>query len=100
MESLCKFELEEQGLFPLFPFPLAADPRQGPDGSLVKQVQYPSSSAGISKNHPHLVSPKQHLMLKTKSHLVLRMVDLRIGQDLLLQVIMLLKNVGTLDRPV
>ena len=86
LESLCAYELEGQGLLPLFPFPLAADPRQGTEAKTAQDLHYSGSSAEISKHHPHLVSPRQNLMLKTKAHLVIRMIDMRIGQELLLQV--------------
>eukprot|EP00794_Sanderia_malayensis_P014061 gene14062-15527_t len=87
MDQLCSFELDGAGLPALFPFPLtAADLRQGSDAPSVKLSQQTTFS-DVAKHHPHLVSPKQMSMLKTKSHLVLRMVDLRIGQDLLLQAL-------------
>ena len=36
--------------------------------------------------HPHLCNDKQLEMISVKSHLVLRMIQLKIGHDLLLQV--------------
>ena len=86
MESLCIYETEGAGLPPLFPVPLAADPRQNPGDSAPLEIPQINQPTGITNHHPHVVSPKQNMMLKTKAHLVIRMIDGRIGQELLLQV--------------
>ena len=85
MESLCAFEVEGPGLPPIYPVPLAADPRQTA-GDVKQNIPEANATTGITRHHPHLVSPKQNDMLKTKAHLVIRMIDGRIGQELLLQV--------------
>ena len=36
--------------------------------------------------HPHTVSPHYASVFQKKSHLIIRMLDIRIGQELLLQV--------------
>ena len=86
METLCSYEVEGPGLHSLFPVPLAADPRQSTGGLETQPPPQPSIPTGVTKHHPHLVSPKQITMLKTKAHLVIRMIDGRITQELLLQV--------------
>eukprot|EP00795_Rhopilema_esculentum_P015795 gene15795-7100_t len=86
MESLCAFEVEGPGLPPIYPVPLAADPRQTA-GDVKQNLPEANATTGITKHHPHLVSPRQNEMLKTKAHLVIRMIDGRIGQELLLQAL-------------
>ena len=44
--------------------------------------------------HPHLCNDKQLEMISVKSHLVLRMIQLKIGHDLLLQVNMCVYIIG------
>ena len=86
METLCLYEVDGPGLPPLFPVPLAADPRQNATASEGQPPSHQALLSGIIQHHPHLVSPKQITLLKTKAHLVIRMVDGRVSQDLLLQV--------------
>ena len=81
MQLLCSYELEGPTLAPLYPFPLAAVPL---DGTKHETINVESSST--LRQHPHLISSEQMEMLETKSHLILRMIELRIGQDLLMQV--------------
>lgn len=83
LDFLCNYELDGPGLPPLYPFPLAAIPL---DSKMeVKTDPVIPPQIAILQQHPHLISYKQYEMLKTKSHLVMRMMELRIGQDLLLQ---------------
>lgn len=84
MEALCSYEVDGPGLPPIFPVPLAADPRQ--TSGNFDPLPPPTIPTGVTKHHPHLVSPKQIAMLQTKAHLVIRMIDSRITQELLLQV--------------
>ena len=86
MEALCSYEVDGPGLPPLFPVLLAADPRQTAAELEGQPAPHQNIPTGITQHHPHLISPKQISMLKTKAHLVIRMVDGRISQDLLLQV--------------
>ena len=79
------YEVDGPGLPPLFPVSLASDPRQTA-GEAEGQPPHQSIATGVTQHHPHLVSPKQIAFLRTKAHLVIRMVDGRISQDLLLQV--------------
>lgn len=80
---MCNYELDGPGLPPLYPFTLAAIPL---DSKMeVKTDPVIPPQIAILQQHPHLISYKQYEMLKTKSHLVMRMMELRIGQDLLLQ---------------
>jgi len=87
METLCLYEVDGPGIPPLFPVPLAADPRQNAPASEGQPPSHQALLSGITKHHPHLVSPKQIALLKTKAHLVIRMVDSRVSQDLLLQAL-------------
>lgn len=46
-----------------------------------------SQTSGTRSNfHPQLVSEKEMSVMASKAHLVLRMIQLKIGHDLLLQV--------------
>ena len=46
-----------------------------------------SQASGTRSNfHPQLVSEKEMSVMASKAHLVLRMIQLKIGHDLLLQV--------------
>lgn len=99
MQSLCAYELEGPTLAPLYPFPLTQVP-------LDAKHEYNSNSNHSSKNndvkqdsilrqHPHLISSEQLKMLETKSHLIMRMIELRIGQDLLMQTFNKIMSLAT-----
>ena len=99
MQSLCAYELEGPTLAPLYPFPLTQVP-------LDAKHEYNSNSNHSNKNndvkqdsilrqHPHLISSEQLKMLETKSHLIMRMIELRIGQDLLMQTFNKIMSLAT-----
>ena len=88
MQSLCTYELDGPTLAPLYPFPLTQVPLDGKheysnsnNSSRNNEIKQDS----ILRQHPHLISSEQLKMLETKSHLIMRMIELRIGQDLLMQ---------------
>ena len=50
-------------------------------------VAFSSQTSGTRSNfHPQLVSEREMSVMASKAHLVLRMIQLKIGHDLLLQV--------------
>ena len=79
MKALCAYEIEGPTLPPLYPYASVSM-----DGKLdASQPQQDGHSLFLQ--HPRLMSSVQLKMMETKSHLVMRMIELRIGQDLLLQ---------------
>jgi len=80
LDILCDYEIDGPGIPPLYPFSLALDKMKE------NKQEHKSSSALLHlQQHPHLISYQQHCILEKKSHLIMRMIELRIGQDLLLQ---------------
>ncbi|XP_065647290.1 transcription initiation factor TFIID subunit 2 isoform X3 [Hydra vulgaris] len=80
LELLCNYELVGPGLPPLYPYSLVTHPIDGKQES-TNEI---SQSSAIQQ-HPHIISSRQLKMIGTKSHFVMRIIELRIGQDLLLQ---------------
>ncbi|XP_071965911.1 transcription initiation factor TFIID subunit 2-like [Antedon mediterranea] len=82
LTDLCVYEQDIGGLT-LCPEPLT--PNKGDSAS---HLHFP-------RNHSHTVSWKYAKMLANKSHLVLRLIELRIGPELLLQVFNKLLSLAT-----
>ena len=55
--------------------------------SLTLAPSTPSTPSSRVNIHPHLIGERELRILLTKAHLVIRMIQLKIGQDLLLQVL-------------
>ena len=81
---MCQYEMQGPGLPPLHSA-----------GSLSSSSTVPGSSSGQTPEspgvgsphmHPHLTSGKNLEVVWSKSHLVMRMIEMRIGQEPLLQV--------------
>ena len=83
MRSLCAYELDGPTLAPLYPLPLTQVPLDG--GKHETKQQHQQQQDNLLRQHPHLISSEQLKMLETKSHLIMRMIELRIGPDLLMQ---------------
>ncbi|XP_048582004.1 transcription initiation factor TFIID subunit 2 isoform X3 [Nematostella vectensis] len=82
-ESVCQYETDGPGLPPLHSNMIESTANQSSSSS----QDSPRSAAGSSIHlHPHLTSVKQREVAWSKSHLVLRMIEIRIGQEPLLQV--------------
>ena len=93
MQSVCDYELDGPGLPALYPFPLVSiDAKQ--DQS---KLDSKSSSQSLSLHqHPQLTPFRQLQVAGKKSHLIMRMIELRIGQDLLLQAFNKVLSLGRL----
>ena len=76
---VCQYEMDGPGLPPLH------TPRES---NLEKSSSASSESqhGTVSHMHPHLSPGRQLEVAWSKSHLVLRMIEIRIGQEALLQV--------------
>lgn len=85
MKKVCEFEIAGPGLLPLHskysstPEELSSDT----DSDTVTNACYQPSFLHM---HPHLTSSKQLQAMCSKAHLVLRLIEMRIGQEPLLQV--------------
>ena len=93
MQAVCQYEMEGTGLPPLH------NPGATGGISTASTFSAPSSSSQPDSPtptgngnflalhmHPHLTPMKQKDIAWSKSHLVLRMIEMRIGQEPLLQV--------------
>ena len=73
---VCQYEIDGPGLPPLHA-------RRDPGG----EDSSPDGQGGaVPQLHPHLSPGRQLEVAWSKSHLVLRMIEIRIGQEALLQV--------------
>ena len=95
MKSLCAYELEGPTLAPLYPFPLTQVPLDAKHDNNSNNKNNDVKQDSILRQHPHLISSEQLKMLETKSHLIMRMIELRIGQDLLMQTFNKIMSLAT-----
>lgn len=95
MQSVCNYELDGPGLPALYPFPLVST-----DGKQDQSKLDSKSSSNSLSLHQHLqLTPFRQLQVAgKKSHLIMRMIELRIGQDLLLQAFNKVLSLGMLLR--
>ncbi|KAK3736334.1 hypothetical protein QZH41_020807, partial [Actinostola sp. cb2023] len=85
-ESVCKYEMEGPGLPPLHrPLGTATLTASGSSSLSSPPEPSPASSFSAIHLHPHLIGVKQRAVAWSKAHLVLRMIENRIGQEPLLQ---------------
>lgn len=82
-KQVCHYEMEGPGLPPLHNTgSLSASSVAGSSSGQMPE----SPSVGAPHMHPHLTSGKNLEIIWSKSHLVMRMIEMRIGQEPLLQV--------------
>ncbi|XP_046847633.1 transcription initiation factor TFIID subunit 2-like [Xenia sp. Carnegie-2017] len=84
MEKVCKYEIEGPGLLPLNnkSFVSNNDVSSDTDSDTMATSGQPS----YLHMHPHLTSCKQIEAMYSKAHLVMRLIEMRIGLEPLLQV--------------
>lgn len=84
---MCHYEMQGPGIPPLH----NSGSLSGSSVAGSSSGQTPESpSVGSPHMHPHLTSGKNLEIIWSKSHLVMRMIEMRIGQEPLLQVCALL----------
>lgn len=86
MKGVCQFEIEGPGLSPLHN--KRSEEANGRDGTSsgdhhTLALFYQQSHLHM---HPHITSCKQIEAATSKAHLVMRLIEMRIGQEPLLQV--------------
>ena len=80
---MCNYEMHGPGIPPLHNSgSITAASVPGPSSGQTPE----SPGAGSPHMHPHLTSGKNLEIIWSKSHLVMRMIEMRIGQEPLLQV--------------
>ncbi|XP_033645134.1 transcription initiation factor TFIID subunit 2-like isoform X1 [Asterias rubens] len=97
LTSLCQYEQQIGGVI-LHSNPPTAQTTSTDDtepGSTKPTPKSGESGAYFSIKNPHTVSWRYHEMMRVKAHLVMRLIELRIGQDLLLQVFNKLLSLAT-----
>lgn len=80
---MCHYEMQGPGIPPLHNSGSLSAPSV-PGSSSGQTPESPA--AGSPHMHPHLTSGKNLEIIWSKSHLVIRMIEMRIGQEPLLQV--------------
>lgn len=82
-KQVCHYEMQGPGIPPLHNTgSLSASSVAGSSSGQTPE----SPSVGAPHMHPHLTSGKNLEIIWSKSHLVMRMIEMRIGQEPLLQV--------------
>ena len=80
---MCSYEMQGPGIPPLH----SSGSLSVPNAAGTSASQAPESPAqGGLLLHPHLTSGRNLEIMWSKSHLVMRMIEMRIGQEPLLQV--------------
>lgn len=83
-KQVCQYEMQGPGLPPLHSAgTLSSSSVQGSCSGQTPE----SLGVGSPHMHPHLTSGKNLEIVWSKSHLVMRMIEMRIGQEPLLQVL-------------
>ena len=85
MKKVCEYEVNGPGLLPLHnktPSPKEELSSDTDSETLVTACHQPS----FLHMHPHSTSCKQLEAMRSKAHLVMRLIETRIGQEPLLQV--------------
>lgn len=87
MKNVCQYETEGPGLSPLHnkrSSDTTVSDNTSSTGSETSGV--PFSQPSFLHMHPHFTSCKQLEAATSKAHLVMRLIEMRIGQEPLLQV--------------
>lgn len=82
-KQVCHYEMQGPGIPPLH----ISGSLSMPTSTGSSSSQAPEAPAQVSLHlHPHLTSGRNLEIIWSKSHLVMRMIEMRIGQEPLLQV--------------
>lgn len=84
MKKVCQFEIEGPGLTPLHN--KRSEETTGSEGTSSGDYHTSFYQQSHLHMHPHITSCKQLEAATSKAHLVMRLIEMRIGQEPLLQV--------------